>query len=200
MDVRGQSIRIPGLWGVLAVCALLAACALLTGCGSESHPTPTLSPKRTPQGKNLRPRDPMDDMVAATAVNRAGSPVQLRYELSERPEVGQTVTLDVALIPVAPAEHVSVHFQGTDALAILDGADLAPVEKPAEGTPIHHALRFLAKRDGIFTLDAVVSAASGGQVIERSYSIPVIAGKGLPDLPRADGPATAAAATQRKSR
>ncbi len=191
--MRGQLIRMAGVLGVLALCSLLLA------CGSESQPTLTLSPKRPPVRKPVRPRDPLDDMVAAVSSNRAASPVRLRYEMSDRPEVGQSVTLNVALIPIAPTERVSVHFQGTDGLVILDGADAPPVEKAAEGTPIRHALHFLARRDGIFTLDAVVSAASGGQVLDRTFSIPVIAGKGLSEPPRGEAPATASA-TPRKTR
>ena len=193
MYVRGRFIRVSGLVGVLALCIGLVA------CGSDSQPTLTLAPQRHPVRKPARPRDPLDDMVAAVISNRAASPVQLRYDMSDRPEVGQAVTLNVALIPRAPADRVSVHFQGGDGLAILDGADTPPVEKAVEGTPIRHALRFLAKRDGIFTLDAVVSATSGGQVIERSFSIPVIAGKGLAELPRSEATPTASA-TARKTR
>jgi len=50
-----------------------------------------------------------------------------------------------------------------------------------DGTPIRHVVRILPKRDGIFALTAVVSFSESNQDWTRTFSIPVIAGEGLPE-------------------
>jgi hypothetical protein len=42
-------------------------------------------------------------------------------------------------------------------------------------------VKVLPKRDGIFALTAVVSFTVSNQEMNRTFSIPVIAGQGLPD-------------------
>jgi len=89
--------------------------------------------------------------------------------------------LDVAVIPRAPVpDSVSVSFQVADGLDIVDGSQLERVDKLAEGKPIRHVVKIFPKRDGIFALTAVVSFAVSNQDLTRTYSIPVIAGEGLP--------------------
>jgi hypothetical protein len=47
--------------------------------------------------------------------------------------------------------------------------------------PIRHVVKIRAKRDGIFALSVVVSIDQANQDLVRTFSIPVIAGEGLPE-------------------
>jgi hypothetical protein len=120
-------------------------------------------------------------MVAAVSSAKGGPPLELKFVLTSRPEVGQVMDLDVAVVPRAPVpDSVAATFQVTDGLEIVDGSDLEKVEKLADGTPIRHVVKIRPKRDGIFTVTAAVSFTSESQDLTRTFSIPVIAGEGMP--------------------
>jgi hypothetical protein len=121
-------------------------------------------------------------MVAAVSASKAGPPVELKFSLPTRPEVGQVMDIDVAVVPRAPVpDTVSVSFQVVDGIDIVDGSQVEPVGNLVDGTPIRHVVRILPKRDGIFALTAVVSFTSANLDSNRTFAIPVIAGEGLPD-------------------
>ena len=157
----------------------------LAGCGSGSdsaakmearyrkaHPLATIDPTtRSPQ-----------DMVAAVTPGKAGPPVELKYELREPPQAGQLLDVDIAVVSDAPQiDRIYAKFQGGTGLDLIEGADLAHVEKPASGAVIRHVVRVLPKEDGIFTVSAAVTVDSVNDSTTRIYSIPVIVGEGLPE-------------------
>jgi hypothetical protein len=163
------------------------ACLTLAGtlaCGSqEKSSVPGAGVSKTHKAKAAKPNGQPDlgDMVAAVGASRAGPPVEMKFLLSARPEVGQVVDVDVALIPRAPLpDTLAASFQAVEGLEIVDGAQLEQVEKLANGSPIHHIVKIIPKRDGIFALSAVVTFSQDNQDLNRTFSIPVIAGEGLP--------------------
>jgi len=185
-------MRISGtFWhsGWLAVAA--AGCLLgASGCGSSDQTGQSTA--STASGKSHKPHkssapskpgeEPLSDMVAAVSGSKAGPPVDLKFSLPVRPEVGQVTDIDVAVVPLEPVpDNVSVSFQVVDGLEIVDGSQLDRVEKLTGGTPIRHVVKILPKRDGIFALTAVVSFTASSQELNRTFTIPVIAGEGMPD-------------------
>jgi hypothetical protein len=169
--------------------AVLAAGWLLvvSGCGSDTSPGAAASAANAKAHKQHKSptkpgEEPLDDMVAAVSASKAGPPVELKFSLPTRPEVGQVMDIDVAVVPRAPVpDTVSVSFQVVDGIDIVDGSQVEPVGNLVDGTPIRHVVRILPKRDGIFALTAVVSFTSANLDSNRTFAIPVIAGEGLPD-------------------
>jgi hypothetical protein len=174
----------------------LAAAALAlsqSGCGSGEKSAAaqaaggaqTASVHGATKGKKAGPgagEDNLADMVSAVSAAKAGPPVELKFALPTRPEVGQVMDLEVAVIPRAPVPaSVSASFQVVDGLEIVAGSHLERVDQLVDGKPIRHVVKVLPKRDGIFTLTAVVSFEQANQEWARTFSIPVIAGEGLPE-------------------
>jgi hypothetical protein len=175
------SLRISRVGWVVAAAFVLA----VSGCGSTTESNAAAHGKKNPAKPKVTAdptrREPVD-MVAAVSSAKTGAPVQLKYELRERPEIGQPLDVDLVLIPDLPtAERVYAKFQGGDGLELLDGGDLPPVEKPAQSVPIRHTVRLLPKRNGIFTLNVAVGVDSATDSVSRAFAIPVIAGEGLPE-------------------
>jgi hypothetical protein len=109
--------------------------------------------------------------------------VGLKFELRSIPQAGQPVDLDLAVLPDAPAiERIDGRFDGNENLTLVDGGDLAAIEKPAQGSVIRHVVRLLPKQDGIFTVTAAVTVTLANDSITRTFTIPVIVGEGLPEL------------------
>ncbi|HEY6482421.1 MAG TPA: hypothetical protein VIY54_02740 [Steroidobacteraceae bacterium] len=158
----------------------------LAACNSGSGPSTTGPFHHTGRPKVHAPapivpgQEPLTEMVSAVSASNVGPPVQLKFNLLQRPEVGQPVDLAIALVPGTPApDSVSAQFQVTDGLELMGGAQLQQVDKPPEGAPLRHMVKILAKRDGIFAVTAVVSVVSASETATRTFSIPVIAGAGL---------------------
>jgi hypothetical protein len=177
-----------------ATAALLIA-ALLGGCGSSHEETPATR-AATRAKKALNPQDTLARSLvgAATSVKPGSSPipVQVKFALLGRPDVAQPVDIDLAIVPTASnLDRISGKVEGEEGLELVGSGELEPADKPVENTPIERTIKVLPKKDGIYLLTAVVSVDMGGQISTQSYSIPVIAGTGIPDLPTK--PATAAA-------
>jgi hypothetical protein len=161
----------------------------VSGCGSSDKADDITTPASVKGHKQVKAvvvaksgEEDLADMVAAVAGAKAASPVELKFALPTRPEVGQVMDLDVAVVPREPVpDSLSVSFQVADGLDIVEGSQLQHVGKLVDGTPIRHVVRILPKRDGIFALTAVVSFAASNQDWSRTFSIPVIAGEGLPE-------------------
>jgi hypothetical protein len=164
----------------------------VSGCGSGDKPGATAPTAAPASGKAHKPSkaehpakpgvEDLGDMVAAVSSAKAGPPVEMKFALLTRPEVGQVMDLDVAVVPRAPVpESLSVSFQVADGIDIVGGSQLARVDKLEDGTPIRHVVKILPKRDGVFALTAVVSFVVANQDWSRTFSIPVIAGDGLPE-------------------
>ena len=179
---------------------VVLAAALLNGCGSHS---PGAGPAGHPAGKTAakKPLTPEDEfsrnMVSAVAANKPSMvPVQVKFDLRDRPDVGQPVQVDLAIVPMsASVDRVSGKVEGEDGLELIEGAEIAATERPVEGVPIRHAVKVLPRRQGIFTVRAVVTVDAGGVASTESYSLPVIAGAGAGESTGKPGPAAAAAAS-----
>jgi hypothetical protein len=185
-----------------ATAALLIA-ALLGGCGSSHEETPATR-AATRAKKALNPQDALARSLvgAATSVKPGSSPipVQVKFALLGRPDVAQPVDIDLAIVPTASnLDRISGKVEGEEGLELVGSGELEPADKPVENTPIERTIKVLPKKNGIYLLTAVVSVDMGGQISTQSYSIPVIAGTGIPDLPTkpvtAVAPATTASAS-----
>ena len=168
----------------MAVAALLLS---LYGCG-PSKDSDAANTKKSPSsvGKKhvVEPGNlPTGDMVAAVSAGKGGPPVGLKFELRSSPQAGQLLDLDFAILPDAQSiERINAKFQGSDGLDLVDGGELAAVDKPAQGSVIRHLVRVLPKQDGIYTVTAAVSVDLASDSITRTFTIPVIVGEGLPEL------------------
>ncbi len=162
----------------------LAASVMLVGCGSDETPgvaggaaKPAIAPRRTQPGDLVSP-----NMVSAVSSAHSGpASVQLKFELRERPDVARPLDIDVVILPAASGlDRLYGRVEVADGLQLAEGAQIAPTDRPVEGTPIRHSIKILPTRDGIFTVNAVVSVDAAGQSSSQTFSIPVIVGSGSP--------------------
>jgi hypothetical protein len=169
----------------------LALTVLVAGCGSGSQSgAPSKAVKAPTARKPLSPIDQLSpNLVPAVATGKVGATLlEVKFELAGPPTVGTPVDVDMVIVPTADnLDRVSGTVQGDDGLDILSGGTIAPVDRPPFGTPIHQALKVVARRDGIYALSANLSVDSGGQTLNPVFSMPVIGGNGLGDAGAAPG-------------
>jgi hypothetical protein len=174
----------------------LAAAALLAGCGSRSPPgsAPARTAAQSAARKAASPSDELSrNMVSAVAATKPSAvPVQVKFELRDRPGVDQPLEIDLAIVPMsASVDRISGKVEGEDGLELVDGAEIAPMERPVEGVPIRHLVKVLPKREGIFTVRAVLTVDAAGSASTESYLMPVIADSAAPAAVAAAAPARA---------
>jgi hypothetical protein len=164
--------------------AALAASVILSGCGSGETPGVAGAPaKPAATPRNAQPGDLVSpNMVSAASGARTGpAAVQLKFELRERPDVAQPLDIDVVIVPAsATLDRLYGRVETGDGLELAEGAQIAPTERPVEGIPIRHSIKVLPKRDGMFTVNAVVSMDAAGQSWSQTFSIPVIVAAASP--------------------
>jgi hypothetical protein len=158
----------------------LAASVILSGCGSGETPgvagapaKPAATPRTAQPGDVVSP-----NMVSAASGARTGpAVVQLKFELRDRPELAQPLDIDIVILPAsATLDRLYGRVETGDGLELADGAQIAPTERPAEGIPIRHSIKVLPKKDGLFTVNAVVTMDAAGQSWIQTFSIPVMVG------------------------
>lgn len=173
-------------WG-----ALVAAVGLLAGCGyfNGSHSgTGSHAPAKA-KAHAVAPLDPaakaLAGMVEAVGPSGAQAPVDLRFSIRDRPQVGQDDEIDYAIIPQAPGmETIRLAFGSLGGLKVVDHGPALAAIKPATGVPIFGSVTVQPTKAGLFTLTAAVAVESPTQSVVWPFSIPVITG---------DGPAQTAA-------
>jgi hypothetical protein len=174
----------------------VAAAGVLLACGSgEKAATPLGGAKPAATTAARQPAGPdLSGMVSAVSGAHTGSATaQMKFELRERPSVAQPLDISLVIVPgPGVLERVYGQVEAGDGLALADGMQIGPVEKPVEGQPILHSIKVVPKREGIFTLNATVSLDAGGQTSTQAFYIPLIVGQGATDVPAK--PATTVAA------
>lgn len=191
------------MWTIRSNAATLIVAAVLSACGS-GHPDAAATRAAAQTAKKaLNPADALArSMVEAATSTKPGSaplPVQVKFALRARPEVAQPLDVDLAIVPIASnLDRITARVEGEDALELVGSGELEAAEKPVENTPIQRSIKVLPKHDGIYLLTTTVSVDMGGQVSTQTYTIPVIAGQGLADLPTKAAAGSAAAAQPAK--
>ncbi|MCC6172510.1 MAG: hypothetical protein IT481_10830 [Gammaproteobacteria bacterium] len=160
----------------------LAAIALgtLAACAGGDAPTQAKQDGRgTPAGADLRPRGKaaVDGMVAAvSATGKPGAPVELKFDIAARPELGQPLEVAVAVVPrSADVGQLRVVFQSNEAVEVQSGNE-AVQDKPVDGVAMTHTVTVVPRREGVFYLGAVALIEGPGGSVARSFAIPIIVG------------------------
>jgi hypothetical protein len=172
----------------------LAVAGVLGGCGSGSSSDVTDKAKAAAH----RVIKPVDNHVTALGIAKStGVPVQVKFDLHDRPKVGETVEVDLVMVPKSQTvDRITGRIETDDGLELLEGGQIAASERPAAGTELHHPIKVRAKRDGIFTFSALLTVDAGGQSLNETFWMPLIAGAGMTDQPgKPATPAQPAAAT-----
>ena len=165
--------------GLVATAGLVAACGYFggsppaAGAHSAAKAKAHVAPRVDPAAKALA------GMVEAVGPSGAQAPIDLRFSIRNRPEVGQDDEIDYAIIPQVPGlETIRLVFGSLGSLQVVShGPELAGI-KPASGVPIFGSVTVRPVKAGLFTLTAAVAVESSTQSVVWPFSIPVIAGEG----------------------
>jgi len=165
-------------WG-----ALWAAMGLLAACSHSSGPQPAPAAHSPSKARVSQPLDPaaraLAGMVEAVGPSGAQPPIELRFSIRDRPQVGQDDEIDYALIPrAAGLDTIHLAFAALEGLQVVDHGPALAAIKPVIGVPIFGSVTVRPVKAGLFTLTAAVAVESASQSVVWPFTIPVITAEG----------------------
>ena len=161
-------------WMFLAT-IVIAACHRDPGAGAPS----AVVAKKKPSSQStaqLSASEQTANMVEAPSQGKSQAPINLKFELAARPVIGEPLTLELALLPQAPAAAVEVQIKGSE------GIDL-PAEERAFDLPAvdaqqvyRHPVHLTPTAEGLQLLTLTVSLKHDELTENRAFAVPLIVG------------------------
>jgi hypothetical protein len=160
---------------VLMLCSVAAGSA----CHGDSGQAPP--PAATPHFKlpAAAPKGPSAEeltrgMVLAASLGKSQLPVDLKFDLRQRPMVGQALDVDVAVMPQIDASPAAIQVTGGDGLSVAPGADQIDLPAVQAGHAYRQSFKVTPSADGVLMLGLSVSLKHDDVTESRVFSIPLI--------------------------
>ena len=112
-------------------------------------------------------------MVQAPTSGKATAPMQLKFELAERPVAGQTVDMGLALMVTVPAQSVTLHLADAPGIVYADAAD-RPLGAVVPDTVYRQDIKLSAVAEGVYFVGVTAIMSRDTLTETRNFSIPII--------------------------
>ena len=163
---------------VLLLCATLAAAA----CNHDSDtaaaapkPVPHIKPKAAAPAPGATAAEQTVGMVEAASQGKSAVPVELKFDIAQRPKVGQPLDINLALIAQIPATLATIQVGGADDLSVAPGAKQFDIASEEAGEVYKHSVNVTPNAEGVVLMGVTVLLKHDDVVDQRAFSIPIIA-------------------------
>jgi hypothetical protein len=159
---------------VLAFCALAAtgACHKDSGTPPPPPPKPHISAPVVAKGPSAAQLTA--GMVEAASQGNAQLPVQLKFDLKQRPTPGQALDIDIALIPRIDAGAAAIQLTGGDGLTVAPGTTQIDLPAVESGQVYRRSVKVTPTADGVLLLNLTITLKHDEMIESRAFSIPLI--------------------------
>jgi hypothetical protein len=175
-SLQGKGIR-ASQWLAAAV---LAATCVVSGCGGgggDGGAKPHAKAKPQSAAQAPQPVAVDDDPRYASAVvsGKTSAPVDLKYDLSAKPKVGEPFEVELVFQPRLPADTLEIEVTGMPGLVVgQQGA--FKFEKVQAQTPYVQKVTLQADADGTYYINVIARMITQVQTEVRTFSVPVVLG------------------------
>jgi len=177
MDMTVNKLGMTGA-RVLFLCAV----AGLSGCNRDSGSTPAapvvthVKPKTPPAVKpGATAAEQTAGMVQASSQGKSQVPVELKFEIAQRPKVGQPLEINLALIAQISASPATIQVSGADDVSVAPGANQFEIASAEAGEVYRHTVSVTPNAEGVVLVGVTVVLKHDEMVDQRAFSIPIIA-------------------------
>jgi len=161
---------------VLLLCALVATSACHKDPGTPPPP-PTPKPhitvpvvaKKGPSAAELTA-----GMVEAASQGKSQLPVELKFDVKQRPTPGQAVDIDIALIPQIDGGAADIQLTGGEGLTVAPGTKQIGLPAVEAGQVYRQSVKVTPTADGVLLLNLTVTLKHDEMTESRAFSIPLI--------------------------
>jgi hypothetical protein len=174
---------------------ILLAIAGLAACHRHPGNAPAAPAKPKPGVQAVAP-DPGSNpqstagMVEAVVQGKAQAPIELKFDLLERPVQGQPFEVAIALLPQTAARSATVAVTGSDGLKIDPGEQQFEFPAVEAAQVYRHSIKVTPTTEGFCLLTLSVSLLHDQTSDSRVFSVPILVGNaGAPgSAPAGGGP------------
>jgi hypothetical protein len=158
---------------------MACAVATLSACHRDSDPAPQAVPVPraavpVPVKKGPTAAELTKGMVEAASQGKSQLPVQLKFDLSQRPTVGQTLDINIAVMPQIDASGADIEVAGGEGLTVAPGANQLELAAVAAGEVYRQSIKVSPTAAGVLLLNLTVSLKHDEMIESRAFSIPLI--------------------------
>jgi hypothetical protein len=159
------------------LCALAAASACHKDSGAPPPPTPAPKPRiSVPVAAKKGPSaaEMTVGMVEAASQGKSQLPVQLKFDIKQRPTSGQALDIDIALLPQIDAGAADIQVTGGDGLTVAPGTNQIDLPAVEAGQVYRQSVKVTPTVDGVLLLSLTISLKHDEMLESRGFSIPLI--------------------------
>jgi hypothetical protein len=165
---------------MIAPVLLLTVAAMMNACHKDqagtAAPAAPVKPK-APVTPNLGPSvaEQTATMVDAPVQGKSQLPVQLKFELTQHPKMGQAVEINLALIAQIDGSPAIIKVTGGDGLTVPSEASEFNIPAAAAGEIYRQTVNVTPAAEGVLLLGVTVSLKHDELTDLKTFSIPLIA-------------------------
>lgn len=160
---------------------LLCTAVLVAGCNRDSN-----APAPAKAVTHVKPKAPLAlkpgataaeltaGMVQAAAQGKSQVPIELKFDITQRPKVGQPLDIDLALIAQITASPATIQVSGADDVSVA-GAKQFDIPSEEAGEVYRETVNVTPNAEGVVLLGVTVSLKHDEVLEQRVFSIPIIA-------------------------
>jgi hypothetical protein len=171
----------------IRVLVLLGCVALCAACGRHAPADKAQAPaaKQNKAGASIKPPDENTledaekktaDMVHGVSPGKATAPVDLKFSLTAKPELGAPLAIDIALLATGVSDSMALSVQASDGLDVDPTTSVSTFPKSQVGSLYRHQIKVTPRADGVYYVNVLVTTAVTGGPQTRSFSIPLLVG------------------------
>jgi hypothetical protein len=164
---------------VLLLCAavaMMAACNRDSGSAPAANAVPHVKPKAPVASRpGATAAEQTAGMVQAPAQGKSTVPVELKFDLAQRPKVGQPLEVNLALIPQIEASPATILVSGADDVAVAAGANQFDIPSTQPGEVYRETVNVTPNAEGVVVIGVTVSLKHDDVVDQKVFAIPIIA-------------------------
>lgn len=168
-DDAGMNMRLKGT-EVLLLCTV----ALLGACHKDSGAAPQAKTAAIAKSGPTAAQQTAG-MIEAAASGKSGLPAELKFDLPQRPKVGQAQEVNLALIAQVPGNPATIQVSGADGLTVDPGASQLDIPATEAGEVYRHTVNITPTAEGLLLLGVKVSLKHDEVTDAKSFLIPIIA-------------------------
>jgi len=154
--------------------AVIAACHGDSGAPTQAVPVPQVR-TAVPVKKGPTAAELTAGMVEAVSQGKSQLGVQLKFDLRQKPIVGQPLDVDIAVMPQIDAVAAQVQITGGDGLTVAEGSSQIELPNVQAEEVYRQSFKVTPTADGVLLLSLTISLKHDEMTESRVFSIPVIA-------------------------
>ncbi|MEO7207745.1 MAG: hypothetical protein ABI356_06060 [Steroidobacteraceae bacterium] len=165
---------------VVMLCAVAALAVAACNKDSGSTPAPNaaahVKPRSTVAPKpGATAAEQTAGMVQAASQGKSTVPVELKFDIAQRPKVGQPLDINLALIAQIAASPATIQVNGADDVSVAASAHQFDIPSEEPGEVYRETVSVTPNAEGVVLLGVTVTLKHDEIIDQRFFSIPLIA-------------------------